>query len=89
MSFCRDCVENQTFILKIFSRPDIYSYRRTPNDDFVEARNCFRKVMITKDKDHLIANTVPHLCNAINDIQIRQTKIFNNADLKNNRSRAG
>jgi len=52
-----------------------------PNDDFVQAGDLYRKVMTDEDRDHLIGNIVPHLCNARKDIQIRQTKIFYKADL--------
>jgi len=51
-----------------------------PNDDFVQAGNLYRKVMTDEDRDHLIGNIVSHLCNARNDIQIRQTMIFYKAN---------
>jgi len=51
-----------------------------PNDDFVQAGNLYRKVMTDEDRDHLIGNIVSHLCNARNDIQIRQTIIFYKAN---------
>jgi len=51
-----------------------------PNDDFVQAGELYRKVMSTKDRDHLIGNIVTHLSGAQKRIQHRQTALFYKAD---------
>jgi len=53
---------------------------RYPNDDFVQAGELYRKVMSTKDRDHLIGNIVTHLSGAQKRIQLRQTSLFYKAD---------
>ncbi len=51
-----------------------------PNDDFVQARELYRKVMNKKDRDHLIDNIVTHLRVAQKRIQLRQAAVFYKAD---------
>ena len=50
-----------------------YSY---PNDDFVQPRALYERVMTDVDRDHLIGNIVDHLGGAKKEIQIRQTVLF-------------
>ncbi|HII85297.1 TPA: hypothetical protein HA273_01670 [Candidatus Bathyarchaeota archaeon] len=50
-----------------------------PNSDFVQRGKLCRKVMTEMDREHLIGNTVAHLCNANKDIQLRQARIFRKA----------
>ncbi|MCZ2809746.1 MAG: catalase [Candidatus Bathyarchaeota archaeon] len=47
-----------------------------PNDDFVQPRALYRKVMTDVDRDHLIGNIVDHLRHANKEIQLRQTVLF-------------
>jgi len=47
-----------------------------PNDDFIQPRNLYEKVMTDSDREHLIGNIVDHLRNAKKEIQLRQTAIF-------------
>jgi len=56
--------------------PSLFS----PYDDFVQAANLYRRVVIDADRDHLIANIVSHLGNAVKRIQYRQAAIFCRAD---------
>ncbi len=56
-----------------------HTYRH-PNDDFVQAGELYRKVMSTKDQDHLIGNIVTHLSHAQKRFQLRQTALFYKAD---------
>jgi len=51
-----------------------------PNDDFFQAGELYRRVMTTKDRNHLIGNIVEHLSGARKRIQMRQTAIFYKAD---------
>ncbi|HAM49993.1 MAG TPA: hypothetical protein DCP92_04620 [Nitrospiraceae bacterium] len=51
-----------------------------PNDDFVQARELYRKVMTDSDREHLIGNIVAHLGRAQQRIQYRQTALFYKAD---------
>jgi catalase len=51
-----------------------------PNDDYVQPRALFRKVMTYIDRDHLIENIVDHLGQAKKKIQIRQTALFYKID---------
>ena len=54
-----------------------YSHR---NDDFVQPRALYRKVMTDVDRDHLIGNIVDHLGQAKREIQLRQTALFYKVD---------
>jgi len=56
-----------------------YTYNH-PNDDFVQAGELYRKVMSTKDRDHLIGNIVTHLSGSQKRFQLRQTALFYKAD---------
>ncbi|MGB6680333.1 MAG: catalase [Candidatus Bathyarchaeia archaeon] len=47
-----------------------------PNDDFIQPKALYEKVMTDADRDHLIGNIVDHLGNAKKEIQMRQTAIF-------------
>ena len=47
-----------------------------PNDDFIQPRALYEKVMTDVDRDHLIGNIVDHLGGAKNEIQLRQTALF-------------
>ncbi len=47
-----------------------------PNDDFIQPRALFEKVMTEVDRDHLIGNIVAHLGGAKKEIQLRQTALF-------------
>lgn len=53
-----------------------------PNDDFVQPRALFIKVMTDVDRDHLVGNIVSHLVNAKKEIQLRQTVLFYKVDLE-------
>jgi len=47
-----------------------------PNDDFVQPRALYEKVMTDVDRDHLIGNIVDHLSGAKKEIQLRQIVLF-------------
>ena len=47
-----------------------------PNDDFVQPRDLYRKVMTGEDRARLIENIVNHLAGAKRRIQLRQTALF-------------
>jgi len=47
-----------------------------PNDDFVQPRALFERVLNDTDRAHLIHNIVSHLKNAQRRIQLRQTVLF-------------
>lgn len=49
---------------------------RHPNDDFVQPRALYEKVMTDTDRAHLIHNIVNHLCGAQQRIQLRQAALF-------------
>jgi len=51
-----------------------------PNDDFVQPRELYRKVMNEKERTHLIGNIVEHLSGAKKRIQLRQTALFYKVD---------
>jgi catalase len=51
-----------------------------PNDDFVQPRALYAKVMTNIDRDHLIGNIVDHLSQAKKEIQLRQTALFSKVD---------
>jgi len=46
------------------------------NDDFVQPRALYERVMTDLDRDHLIGNIVDHLSGAKKNIQMRQTALF-------------
>lgn len=47
-----------------------------PEDDFVQPRALYEKVMTDSDRDHLIHNIVEHLKNAQRRIRLRQAAVF-------------
>ena len=49
---------------------------RHPNDDFVQPRARYEKVMTDVDRDRLIRHIVDHLSGAKNVLQLRQTTLF-------------
>lgn len=51
-----------------------------PNDDFVQPRELYSKVMKEEDRTHLIGNIVAHLAGAKKRIQLRQTALFYKVD---------
>jgi len=51
-----------------------------PNDDFVQPRALYGKVMTEVDREHLIGNIVDHLRHAKREIQLRQTSLFYRVD---------
>ena len=51
-----------------------------PNDNFVQPRALYRKVMTNVDRDHLVGNIVDHLGKAKKKIQLRQTALFYRVD---------
>jgi len=52
----------------------------SPEDDFQQAGDLYRKVMTAEDRTHLVGNIVDHLGGAQKRIQMRQTALFFKAD---------
>ncbi len=52
----------------------------SPEDDFEQAGDLYRKVMTDEDRAHLVGNIVDHLGGAQKRIQMRQTALFFKAD---------
>jgi len=47
-----------------------------PNNDFIQPRALYKKVMTDVDRAHLIGNIIDHLSGAKKEIQLRQTVLF-------------
>lgn len=52
----------------------------TTEDDYIQTRELYQRVLSAEDRDHLISNIAGHLCSALKRIQYRQTALFYKAD---------